>query len=119
MSDLKLTNVGNNLELQNADLVLTSGDDAVRQHLQQRLRAFKGEWFLDLSDGVPYFQDILKKNPNPIVLDGVLKDVILSTPGVVELLTFELDYINSLRKLTLSFSVQATTGVIDFENLEL
>lgn len=119
MSDLKMTLDGRNLELVNGDLAITIEDDAVRQHIQQRLRAFKGEWFLDLSNGVPYFQDILKKNPNPIVLDGVLKDAILSTPGVLELLSFDLNYINATRKLTLDFSVQVSQGVIDFEKLEL
>ena len=119
MSDIKMNVEGSDLEIINGDLALTSGYDGVRQHLQQNLRAFKGEWFLDLDNGVPYFEDILKKNPNPVVLDGVLKDAILSTPGVIELLSFDLNYINSTRKLTLDFSVNSTDGVIDFESFEL
>ena len=84
MSDIKLDESTGDLELDTGDLQLTTGADAVRQHLQQRLRTFRGEWFLDLSTGVPYYQDILKKNPNPLVVDGVLKDAVLSTPGVIE-----------------------------------
>lgn len=55
MSDLKL-GVDGDLEIKNGDLLLTTSDDAVRQHLQQRLRTFLGEWFLDLDVGIPFFQ---------------------------------------------------------------
>lgn len=119
MSDIALTDDGLNLKITNGDLVLTSQGDAVRQHLLQRLRTFRGEWFLDLSEGVPYYQDILVKNPNPDVVDGVLKEVILTTPGVDELLTFELDYDQATRRLTLDFSVRVLDTIIDFESIEL
>lgn len=119
MSDLTLTDDGKNLKLVNGDIPLTTGSDAVRQHLLQRLKMFRGEWFLDLSDGVPYYQNILIKNPNPDTVDGVLKDRILNTPGVDELLEFELDYDPATRKLTLAFSVRVLDDVIDFESLEI
>ncbi len=119
MSDISLTDDGEHLKILNGDLVLTSLADAVKQHLLQRLRTFRGEWFLDFSIGIPYFQNILVKNPNPDVVDGLLKDEILSTPGVDELLFFELEYDRAVRKLTVSFSVRAYDEVIDFANFNL
>lgn len=110
---------GSDLLITNGDLILSQGSDAVRQHIMQRLRMFAGEWFLNLSEGVPYYQNILIKNPNPDVVDGLLKNVILSTPGVDELLNFEIDYDASLRKLTVDFSVRVLDTIIDFENLTL
>ena len=117
MSDLKLSQTTNDLELLNGDLQLTSSDDAIRQHIVQRLKTFLGEWFLDLSVGVPYFQEILKKNPNAQVVDGIFKQTILDTPGVVELLEFELDFEAASRKLKVNCSIRTQDGVIDFSQV--
>lgn len=117
MSDLKMSESTNDLELVNGDLALTANDDAIRQHIVQRLRTFLGEWFLDLSVGVPYFQDVLVKNPNVQVVDGVLKQTILDTPGVIELMTFELDFDAGTRKLKVDCSVRTQNGMIDFKEL--
>lgn len=119
MSDITMKEDGSGLLITNGDLVLTQGADAVKQHITQRLKMFTGEWFLNLSEGVPYFQNILIKNPNPDVVDGLLKSTILATPGVDELLSFDLDYDAALRKLTVDFSVRVLDTVIDFENLTL
>jgi len=119
MSDLTLKDDGLGLVFFNGDLVLNFGADAVKQHIGQRLKMFSGEWFLNLSEGVPYYQDILVKNPNPDIIDGIFKNVILSTPGVDELLTFNLNYDAALRTLSLDFSARVLDTVIDFENLVL
>lgn len=119
MSDLSLTDDLSGLLIKNGDLVLTTNSDAVKQHVTQRLRMFTGEWFLNLSEGVPYFQNILVKNPNPDIVDSLLKDTILSTPGVDELLSFNLDYDAALRTLIVDFSIRVLDTIIDFENLSL
>ncbi len=116
MSDLKLDNNGD-LAIVNGDLVLTSGSDAIRQHIEQRLKTFLGEWFLDLSTGVPYFQEILKKNPNIQIVDGLFKQTILDTPGVIELMQFELDLNAADRTLKVECSVRTIDSVIDFSQL--
>lgn len=113
MSDLKLAADGD-LEIKNGDLLLTSGDEAVRQHLQQRLRTFLGEWFLDLDVGVPYFQDILVKNPNVNQVDGILKQTILTTPGVVELVSFSMSFDSTARTLAVEFEYTSYSGEINF-----
>jgi hypothetical protein len=114
MSDLKLDDLTGDLVIENADLVLTTGSDAVRQHLLQRLRTFMGEWFLNLDAGLPYFQNILIKDPNLNAIDGVIKNVIIDTPGVLELLSFDMNYDSSTQALELTFSVQVSDGVLDF-----
>jgi len=117
MADLKLDQTSGDVIVANGDLVLTDAEDAVRQHVQQRLRTFLGEWFLNTAVGVPYYQNILKKNPNPSIIAGVFQNEIIQTPGVLELLDFNLDFNNGTRKLRLDFKVRVTTGVINFEEL--
>lgn len=113
MSDLALDQTSNN------DLLLTSGDlstvildAAIRQNLLQRLQLFLGEWFLDTTSGVPYYQTILVKNPNLDVVQATLKDVILSTNGIESLNSFKFEYDNSLRTLTVAFEAKSTNGTV-------
>ena len=114
MSDLKIDEDTGDLDVSGIDLQNTSGREAIEQHLRQRIQTFAGEYFLDSRVGVPYFQHILKKNPDPIIVDSAFKIVIINTPGVIELLTFALDLDTSTRELTLTFRASTSDGVIDF-----
>lgn len=115
MSDIRLDSDGD-IFLNVDDLELTTGIDAIVQHLQQRLRTFLGEWFLDLRIGVAYFQQILVKNPNPAVVDSILKKEIINTPGILQLTYFDLD-IGSDRSMTLSFRALTKEGEINFSEV--
>ncbi len=99
------------------DLTLVSGVDAIRQHLSQRLKTFMGEWFLDTRIGVPYFQQVLVKNPDPVVLDSVFKAVIVNTPGILELTDFALQVDRSTRQLKLTFTAATTEGELCFDEV--
>jgi len=112
--DIKLDDNGD-IDTSRPDLQHTSGLDAKIQHLKQRLRMFFGEWFLDLRRGVPYFQYILKKDADPVVVDAVLKKEIIDTPGITELRQFSLDLDDRTRVLTASFKAQTQEGEINFE----
>ncbi len=105
----------NDIVIQNNDATLITGRDEIAQVLRQELRVFLGEWFLDTAEGIPYFQEILKKNPNPSTVDAIFKNKILSTPGVIELLSYSLE-ING-RNLSLSFSASTQEGIIDFNEV--
>ena len=115
MSDLKLTS--GDIELEGNDFVLTTGTEAIEQHLSQRLKTFLEEWFLDKRIGIAYLQQILKKNPDFVVVDSILKKEIITTPGVLELTTFILDLNESTRVLTLTFSARTSDGVINFSEV--
>lgn len=114
MSDLKLDPTTNDIALENGDLAIVGDSDAVAQHIRQRLKFFRGEWFLDTSAGVPYYQDILKKNPNPEVVEQLLRNEILGTPGVLELQKFEMDFQGATRSLRVSFQVRTVDGPVVF-----
>lgn len=71
------------LQLTDGQLTLVTGDDAIDQHLRNRLRFFLGEWFLDTRQGLPYFQSVFVKNPNRPAVRSAFRRTIRETPGIV------------------------------------
>ena len=47
------------------DLQLIGDAEALAQAVNIALQSFAGEWFLNTDDGVPYWQSVFIKNPNP------------------------------------------------------
>jgi hypothetical protein len=113
MSSLQLDSDGDLLVTKN-NLTFTTGQEAIRQHLQARFRFFSGEWFLDETIGVPYFRDILVKKPVFAVVQQILKDTVLDTHGVTELLSFDFNYDQFTREASLEFKCNSIDGPIDF-----
>ena len=114
MSDIALDDNGD-IQISGSDLTLTTGVDAIKQHLSQRFRMFYGEWFLDMERGVPYFQQVLKKNPDSVIMDSIFKSTIINTPGVIQLTEFNLDVDSATRQLSLSFKAICSDGEVSFE----
>lgn len=78
----------------------------VVQHLRTRLQFLVGEWFLDISAGLPYFQSIMIKPADLGNIESIIKTEVLSTDGISKLNEFRLDYSGgSERKLKVSMSV--------------
>lgn len=110
MRDLQIDKDGS-FVFTNFDLTVNSELDLyVEQKLYSTLRMFKGEWYLNIEAGIPYFQDVLIKNPNLSVLSGIFKAAINSVDGVDEIVSFDLDYQESGRKLDVSFVVRLVDG---------
>lgn len=85
-------------------LELVSGVDEVQQRLRIRYRFFLATWFLDLLLGLPWFQDILIKNPSLPIVGAVLRQVALTCPGVASLSAFELSLDSGTRELTVDLT---------------
>lgn len=69
-------------------VTILRGADALAQRLTVRYKFFLGEWFLDTRQGIPYFRDILVKNPNLSLIQSVFRRATLLTPGVLAIRRF-------------------------------
>lgn len=110
MSEIKL-DTNNDLALDNFNFVIVDGEENVAQRLKTNLQIFRGEWFLDTTRGVPYYQAILLKNPDSKLVEAELKKAIIDTDGIAKLKSFEMDFDNSLRRLTITFTAQTDEGL--------
>jgi hypothetical protein len=109
-----LSNSDGDIAIVNGDFALVDGTDEIVQFLQQSLRLFLAEWFLDQTLGFPYFDEVFIKNPNPVTLDSLFKIYILECPGILELVEFNLDYDASTRDVSITGVIRAEDGNADF-----
>lgn len=100
------------LDLSSGDLRMTTGVEAIAQGIQVRLLAFRGEWFLDLDDGVPYFETILGQKFNEAVARDTFRAAIAAAPGVIQVTALALSFDGPTRTLSLSFEALTDLGAI-------
>lgn len=112
MSDIKLEYSGQNPDLAIVahELVLVTDDEAIAQQLRTRLKFFLGEHFLNVSLGLPFYREILKKNPNLNLVRSIFREAILTTPGVVSVEELFLEINGATRTLEISFKARIDTG---------
>lgn len=72
---------------QSAANFLVNSPTMVGQSVQTRLLLWRGEWFLDTSEGTPWLQNILGTRTKP-VYDLAIQERILATPGVKSIVSY-------------------------------
>jgi len=113
MSDIKLT-TGHDIDLTNGSPSLVTGRDAIAQHLNIALRFFLGEWFLDTSQGVPYFDRILVRGFNEADIQQIFRSEILKVDGITGVQSLEIDLDSEARTMTIDGRATSIDGEIDF-----
>jgi hypothetical protein len=101
--------------------VFTTGIDAVVQGCHLRLLLFRGEWFLDLDRGIPYFQEILGHNfeDSETRIRNAFRDELLSVPNVLAVSLLELEYDSPVRMLSIRWKVRTTFGESSIQTTEI
>jgi len=92
--------------------VVINGADKVAQQIKITLLAFLGEWFLDVTFGVPYLEEILVKNPHMAAIETILRSHITDVPHVLRLESFALDWDRARRNLGVNFVAITDYGPI-------
>jgi hypothetical protein len=117
MHDLKLTADGD-LDTSTGDLQIISGIPGVIQDIMTRLKMFQGEFFLDQTVGVPYFQEIFVKNPSANLIKAAFRDAILATPFVTAVGNLAITYDGAARTISIKFdaTIGDTTVPINVSN---
>lgn len=97
------------------DIILESGSAIMESNLAQRidctLRTFLGEHWLNPAEGMPYFQEFLKKNPDISVCKQAFATSIQSVPGVSSLDRLDVNFSNSSRAFRVDFDATGTDTV--------
>ena len=100
---LSINQVTNDLELdENHSLIVVTRSAAIAQHVRQRLNTFQGEWYLNTDAGVRWLDDILGQAYDPVLTETTVKQVILDTAGVREIIRFDVNFKNDIRELNIN-----------------
>ena len=109
------------------DIVFVNGEcpttltrqQSIAQRLKVLLQTFTGEWFLNTTTGVPYFDGVFGKVRSKSSVDLIFQEKILSDPGVIEMLEFNSELDNSRREYSMRFRVRTTEGDTELITLEI
>ena len=101
------------LQLQNGTVRFTSTlREEVAQQLYTRFNFFLGEWFLDPTQGFPWFQSVLGVKTPIGIVQQLLRRVIISCPGVASLQGFSMSNDTIHRTATVKFNCLLADGTV-------
>jgi hypothetical protein len=99
--------------------VFLSDIDAVAQILATRLKLLQGEWWENLSIGLPLFQSMIGTSAAPANQAAVLlilQTYIMATPFVLEILDFDFEINLQFRASTFRCEVSTQFGTLTVTN---
>ena len=111
--------ITNDLYLSGSRIAMVSELDQTVQSIKTRLLFFTAEWFLDLTAGTPYFQEIFVKPVNLDNVSSIIKKRILQTPNVTELISFDLSFTSSDRSAIITFEANTVYGATEEQEVSV
>lgn len=109
--DIKLDEDGD-ISLVNGDAQTTSiGAEDLSQRLRIRLNTFQGEWFMDNTLGIDWWNRVMGKNRSKMAVDALIQDAILKEPDALQIVSYT-SSISADRKFSCSFRVRTEDGAV-------
>lgn len=109
MRELKLDASGD-LAIENGNLVIIDGPEAIAQRVKTKLQTFQGEWRFDTSLGTPWLQSILGKGRPDEEVRSLLFARILAIEGVSQVTSLRLNRDRATRALGIVGSLRTDDG---------
>lgn len=112
MYDIALSVGTHDLVIIDGDIALIDNAERVAQAIRIKLRSFLKEWFLDTTYGLPYWDEILIKNPSLTNIRSIFRTQILAVDDVNSVTSLTLDHDKQTRTLTVDFTCDTTYGLV-------
>lgn len=90
------------------------GIESVEQLIKTRLRLFLGEYFRNIKDGTPWWQQVLGKNRSRAIAEATIRDRIAQTEGVVRITEFTATYTERTILINASVMTRYGEGFIEY-----
>lgn len=124
---LKLDPITGDLSITNGRTSFVSGLEAAVQGARSRMSLIKGEWFLNLDAGVPYFErdnvparDALLGQPFDVIkVKAAMRAAILDTPAITDMLQLDVEFDAATRAVTVTWRAKTTFGDTPTDVLEM
>lgn len=109
---------GSDLRIQDGSLVTVYGAEEVRQRIIISLQHYWGEYFLNIEDGVPWYELILGSKDKRMV-ELILRQAVMAVPGVIGIDTFKTIYESGGLTIDLIAEVENFNGSSDTIELNI
>ena len=110
---LKLDQFSHDLRIVNKRFVRLNGAEEVRQRVKIALWHYINEYFLNIPNGVPWYEQILGRKSGSSVVSKILRRKILVTPGVISIVEFQVNYESIPRVFNLTAVIQVVGNQSD------
>ena len=104
-SDIGINPATNDLFADGGKVAFVNGNTEVVQRVKTRLRRSLGEWFLQTTAGIPYFNGDMLGGKNTQYVLMIIKAEIIETIGVQDVTSISIDYNNDTRKATVTAKI--------------
>lgn len=94
---------------QGDDTFLINNPECVAQAVKTRFELWRGQWFLDATEGTPYVQSVLGKQRSDVYILAI-RERIQSTPGVNNILSFDTNNDGTNRRVTFTAFIDTIYG---------
>ena len=110
---LELNTTGD-LLIENDKMILIDGVSEIQQLVSSKLKTFMGEYFLDNTIGLPYFQVIFEKGVNPSIIYSIFLEALTNIDGIEEITQLDIDVDYQYRTGTIDIECKADSEFIKF-----
>lgn len=94
------------------DAVFNTGAAGIASDIQDKLKAWLGEWYLDTSLGFPWLQDVLGQRYDAALVRRDIQAVVLSSPGATGMQNYAAQFDNVGRVLSVAFQIVCDFGAL-------
>ena len=112
MLDFALNAKTHDLIIADGDLIAIDNAERVAQQIKIQLLTWLGEWFLDITHGVPYLDYILVKNPNIELARSIFKEQIMKVDDVNDVTSLEVYYNATERTMIVEYEASTSYGLV-------
>ncbi|MRT14839.1 hypothetical protein GJV07_21420 [Enterobacteriaceae bacterium RIT711] len=88
---------------------LSNSPECVAQAVKTRFELWRGQWFLDTTEGTPYVQSVLGKQRSDVYILAI-RERIQTTPGVLSILSFDTNNNGNTRRVTFTATIDTIYG---------
>lgn len=85
--------------------------ETLAQRIRTRMQTFLGEYYLDERVGVPYFEEVQRKNPDISSVRALLLAELLRVPGVKSVSQFDTEFDSKARTFKIYFQATSDEGI--------